>query len=61
MQNKVVSLLNLTKKYHTKEGEIDAIKEISDNLINSAQKVKESMESITQDYIDGLDRQKDKF
>ena len=29
MQNKVVSLLNLTKKYHTKEGEIDAIKEIT--------------------------------
>ena len=40
---------------------IDAIKEISNNLISSAQKVKESMESITQDYIDGLDRQKDKF
>lgn len=40
---------------------VDAIKEISNNLINSAQKVKESMESITQDYIDGLDRQKDKF
>lgn len=40
---------------------VDTIKEISNNLINSAQKVKESMESITQDYIDGLDRQKDKF
>lgn len=40
---------------------IDAVKETSSNLISSAQKVKETMESITQDYIDGLDRQKDKF
>ena len=29
MKNNIISLLNLTKKYHTKEGEIDAIKEIT--------------------------------
>lgn len=29
MKNNIINLLNLTKKYNTKEGEIDAIKEIT--------------------------------